>query len=138
MLGFYLSFKGKAREAAAYYAQVFNAPAPYILGMGDMPQGAPQGEEHLVAYASIPTFAGSLMLSDDMPGTEGDANKAAFLVLAHTDADKLKAVFEALAQDGRVLLPLAPTFFNPLYGLLIDKYGYHWMVMADLEETAGS
>lgn len=134
MLGFYLSFRGQAREAAAYYARVFQAPAPYILGMDGLPQGAPEGEEDLVAYASIPTFAGNLMLSDDMPGVDGGANKAAWLVLAHTDTVKIKEVFEALAQDGQVLLPLAPTFFNPLYGLLVDRYGYHWMVMADLED----
>ncbi len=35
----------------------------------------------------------------------------------------------AFAQDGKVDMPLTPTFWSPLYGMLTDKFGVGWMVM---------
>lgn len=38
-------------------------------------------------------------------------------------------VFNALAQDGKIDMPLTKTFWSPLYGMLTDKFGIGWMVM---------
>ena len=39
--------------------------------------------------------------------------------------------FAALVEGGKVLMPLTKTFWSPMYGMLVDKFGVHWMVMAD-------
>lgn len=135
MIEVYLNFNGQAREAANYYAGVFGAPAPYIMAMGEMPKESPEdelpaGSDNLVAYANVKTFAGDLMLSDDFPGGPQLVPNGAFWIpLSHEDRARLRQVFDALARDGQVLMPLAPTFFNPLYGQVKDRYGFHWMVM---------
>jgi len=139
MITAYLNFSGKAREAASYYTEVFGAPAPYIMAMTDMPKGSPEdefpaGSENLVAYANVKTFAGDIMLSDDMPGGPAlTPNSSFWICLDYPEEAKVREVFEKLAKDGRVIMALEPTFFNPLYGQLVDKYGYHWMMM--LSET---
>jgi PhnB protein len=43
------------------------------------------------------------------------------------DADRL---FNALADGGEVTQPLTKTFFSPRFGMLADKFGVHWIVIA--------
>ena len=42
------------------------------------------------------------------------------------DADRL---FNALADGGKVIMPLGKTFFSPRFGMCADKFGVHWMVI---------
>ena len=37
--------------------------------------------------------------------------------------------FEALADGGRVTVPLGESFFATAFGMLVDRFGLEWMVM---------
>ena len=134
MIEVYLNMNGNAREAANYYAEVFKAPAPYIMNTADMPQEdqsqMPPGAENMVIYANVKTFAGDIMLSDRMPGEASVVpNDSIWINLSHKDHALLRQSFERLARDGMIIMPLEPAFFSPLYGQVRDKYGFSWMVM---------
>lgn len=134
MIEVYLNFSGNARQAAQYYAQVFETDPPYLMGTGDMPKAeqdqAGPGASDMLIYGNVKTFAGDIMLSDRMPGAPDQRpNDAMWITLTHTDQALLRRSFDRLAQDGQVLMPLEPSFFSPLYGQVRDKYGYHWMLM---------
>jgi PhnB protein len=43
------------------------------------------------------------------------------------EADKL---FTALGEGGQVQMPLMKTFFSPRFGMVADKFGVGWMVIA--------
>jgi PhnB protein len=47
-------------------------------------------------------------------------------VPSEADADRL---FNALARDGTVQMPLGKTFFSPRFGAVADKFGVTWMVI---------
>jgi PhnB protein len=40
-------------------------------------------------------------------------------------------VFEALSDGGAVTMPLAETFWAPLFGMCVDRFGVPWMVNAE-------
>lgn len=138
MITVYLNFPGTASEAIAYYTHLFDAPEPYIMRFDQMPPDDqaffPEDSRHLVAYANIKTFAGDLMLSDEIPGQQAVPTDAIYINLSHKDQALLKKTFEAFAKDGEVLMPLEPVFFNPLYGIVKDKFGFNWMIMAEEDE----
>ena len=133
MIEVYLNFNGQAEEAARFYAQAFGAPAPYLMRFADMPQEnqqqAPPSMEQLLMYGNVKTFAGDIMLSDNIPGQEVLPNSAYWITVSHPDEHQLRQVFAALSEGGEVLMPLETTFFSPLYGQLKDRYGFHWMLM---------
>lgn len=136
MVGVYLSTNGNAREVADYYVNVFDAEQPYIMDFSQMPQADQEeakGMEDLVIYANVKTFAGDIMLSDNMPGETTKPDGSVWISFSHDDLDRLRTVFERLAQDGEILMPMEPTFFSPLYGQVKDKFGFHWMIMSDDE-----
>ena len=137
MITVYLNFPGTAGQAIEYYTKLFDAPAPYVMRFDEMPQDDqeyfPEDQRHLVAYANIKTFAGDLMLSDEMPGQTPVPTDAIYLNLSHKDHGLLRRTFEAFAKDGEIMMPLEPVFFTPLYGIVKDKFGFNWMIMAEEE-----
>ena len=46
-------------------------------------------------------------------------------VQSEAEADR---AFAALAEGGKVTMPLAKTFWSPRFGMLEDKFGIGWMV----------
>ena len=137
MIEVYLNLNGNAAEAAAYYARVFEAPDPYVMPFSQIPQGeqenAPDNWKDLVMHANVKTFAGDIMLSDNPPDQESAPSAALNICLSHTDLERLRRVFERLAKDGEVIMPLEPTFFSPLFGQVRDKFGFYWMIMSSEE-----
>jgi PhnB protein len=52
------------------------------------------------------------------------------------EADRL---FKALEKGGQVQMPLGETFFSPRFGMVADRFGVSWMVIAMPEgSTKGS
>lgn len=133
MLGIYMYFPGNAAEAARYYAKVFDAPEPEIMTPAGVPpeDRAQMGEvpDDFTVHASVATFAGTLMLSDAYPGSDVKPGDMLNITLSHSDHQRLHQVFDRLAREGEVDMPLGPTFFSPLFGGLKDKYGISWLIM---------
>jgi PhnB protein len=50
------------------------------------------------------------------------------------DEAKAKHCFNALAEGGKVQMPLTKTFYSPSFGMLADRFGVAWMVMAESKE----
>jgi PhnB protein len=46
-------------------------------------------------------------------------------VATEAEADRY---FNALAEGGKVNMPLSKTFWSPRFGMLVDKFGIGWMV----------
>ncbi len=55
-----------------------------------------------------------------------DGFRLALSVPTEADADR---VFNALADGGKIDMPLVKTFWSPRYGMVTDKFGVGWMVM---------
>ena len=133
MIEVYLNFSGQGAEAAAHYAKAFGGEITYMMRFSDMPKEAGELREGMadrVIHANVTTYAGQIMLSDTDEDNVSPPSDAMWISVSHSDHDKLRATFDALARDGEVLMPLGPTFFSPFYGQLKDKYGFHWMLMA--------
>ena len=47
---------------------------------------------------------------------------------SEAEADR---VFAALGDGGKVQMPLAKTFFSPRFGMVADRFGVMWMVIAE-------
>jgi PhnB protein len=66
--------------------------------------------------------------------SDGDATgrpefKGFSLALTAADADEAQRRFAALGEGGQVVVPLGKTFFSPSFGMLVDRFGVHWMVL---------
>jgi PhnB protein len=54
--------------------------------------------------------------------------KCAYVVITLDDAAKAERIFNALADGGKVDMPLQETFWAHRYGITVDRFGVPWMV----------
>ena len=80
-------------------------------------------------HASIRIGSRRLMVSD---GNEEGAKFEGFsLSLSYKTEAEVDKVFGALAQGGRIGMPLAKTFWSPKFGMVTDRFGVGWMISMD-------
>jgi PhnB protein len=129
----YLFFSdGRCKAAFTTYQEIFGGDLE-VMTMADMPpgeEGMPGADPDMVLHAALTIGDSMLMGSDDPTGDGGP--KVGFSV-AHSaaDADAANRVFAALADGGEVTQPLIPTFFSPAFGMLTDRFGTPWMIVAE-------
>lgn len=51
------------------------------------------------------------------------------MALSVPDEAKAEQTFDALVKGGQVQMPLGKTFFSPLFGMVIDRFGVLWMIL---------
>ena len=81
-------------------------------------------DEHLV-WMKQQHESGTIIMSGPSP----DRKFGMYLIRAK-DKGEAERIFNALADGGKVQMPLAKTFFSPSFGMLADRFGVNWMVIA--------
>lgn len=131
----YLFFDGRAEEALHFYERALGGKVEVKMRYADSPEPVPPehmppGGPQKLLHASLLVGEGRLMLSDGVP-LEGGGFRGFSLSLRYPAEPEARRAFEALAQGGRVVMPIGPTFFSPCFGMLFDRFGVEWMVMVE-------
>lgn len=135
----YLNFPGSCLEAFEFYRSIFGGEFTYLSRFKDMPEnsGMPVAEEdrEKILHVSLPIGKNILMGSDVASNQEPPAKYGNHIqmTLSIPDQEEGRRVFEALSEGGQVFMPLQQTFWSPLFGMLIDRYGIPWMVDCSTE-----
>jgi PhnB protein len=126
----FLNFDGDCRDALAFYAGVFNvSKSTPIMTFGQNPGGAADADKDRVLYASLPIFGHNVMFSDCPSGSPYAKGTNIALTLGTTNAEEIRRIFSALANDGGTIdMPLGKTFFSELYGMVTDKFEITWQL----------
>ena len=126
----FLNFDGNCRDALDFYVKVFNLQMPdQIMTYDQNPQGN-FGEENKgrILYATLPICGSNVMFSDCPAGSHFVKGTNIALTIGTTDESEITRIYNALAEDGMVLMPLGKTFFSELYGMVTDKLGITWQI----------
>ena len=88
----------------------------------------PPGSADRIMHARLVSDGLVLMASDSMVGQPYEGMKGFSVSLMYPTAAEAKKAFDALAQGGRVTMPLDKTFWAEAFGMVRDRYGTPWMV----------
>ena len=127
----YLFFNGRCEEAIEFYRKALGAEVQMVMRYKESPEPAPSGMlpanwGDKIMHASFRIGETVVMASDgcgDGAGFEGFSLSLAVPTAADTDR-----AFNALAEGGKVTMPLNKTFWSPRFGMLQDRFGVGWMV----------
>lgn len=128
----YLFFSGRCEEALTFYEQALGANVVMKMQFSESPDAVPEGMlqpgfEHKIMHASFTVGKMTIMASDGCDDKSTfDGFRLALSVPTEAVAD---SAFSALAEGGKVDMPLVKTFWSPRYGMVTDKFGVGWMVM---------
>jgi PhnB protein len=68
------------------------------------------------------------MASDGYCQGKPEFRGVSLTIVVPEEADA-KRLFAALSEGGEVRMPLAKTFFSPLFGMVADRFGVSWMIV---------
>lgn len=80
-------------------------------------------------HANLRIGSTMLMVSDGNT-TEPATFNGVSLSLTVDSPEEAERIFQALLPDGKLTVPLGKTFWSPAFGMLEDKFGVGWMVIA--------
>jgi PhnB protein len=131
----YLFFNGRCDEAIEFYRKALGAEEIMLMRFKHAPDQnmVPPGSGEKVMHARLKIGDSVVFLSDGM--CSGQQSFQGFS-LSLTVADEAEADrrFNALADGGKVQMPLDKTFFSPRFGAVADKFGVGWMVYVEPKE----
>jgi PhnB protein len=130
----YLYFNGRCDEAIEFYHKALGAQVDVVLRFNEAPQQPPPGTipagfENKVMHSSL-RIGNTRLMASDGNSTEPVQFGGVTLSLSvdsEADADRF---FNALADGGRITMPLAKTFFSSRFGMVHDRFGVSWIIIA--------
>jgi PhnB protein len=130
----YLFFDGRCEEALEFYRQAVGAEVGMLMRWKDSPESCPEGSvppgnENKVMHAAFRVGETTVMASDGNCAGKPEFKGFSLSIDAKDDAEA-KRLFDALSAGGQVRMPLGKTFFASSFGMLADKFGVGWMIIA--------
>ncbi len=125
----YLNFNGQCEQAFKFYEKVLGGKITFSMTWGEMPgaEQCPAGSHKLIMHATLSVGDDVLMGADSPPG-HYQQPKGMNVSLHLKDIAEGERIFNALAENGTVQMPLQQTFWSPGFGMCVDQFGIPWMV----------
>jgi PhnB protein len=124
----YLQFQGQARAAIDFYKAVFGGELTVQtyaeVGMSNDPSN-----DDRIMHAQLEAPDGVVLMASDVPdGFPHESASAVSISLSGDDEPKLRGYYDALADGGTVIEPLAQAPWGDHFGACVDRFGISWMV----------
>ncbi len=125
----YLAFNGQCEEAFKFYKQCLGGKIAMMMRYGESPMAkqTPAEARNNIMHARLTVGDKVLMGSDRPPGQRGETT-GFHVTLGPDDPAEAERIFNALAEGGRVDMPIQQTFWAARFGMLVDRFGIPWMV----------
>lgn len=134
----YLTFNGNCEEAFTFYKSVFGNEFQYIGRFGEMPSQddmppVPDNEKNKIMHVSLPISKETILMGSDTSETYGKVTMGTNITISiNTDSSQeADTLFNKLSVGGKVVMPMAKTFWGAYFGMFTDKFGIPWMVNYD-------
>ncbi len=137
----YLNFNGNCLQAFEFYKSVFGGEFEFLGKFKDMPQDIQncpplsESEGEKIMHVRLPVSTETCLMGSDVGGSEGSklvsGNNFSLSINTHSK-EETDILFNKLAINANIIMPLAETFWGAYFGMLIDQFGVHWQVNYDL------
>jgi len=134
----YLFFDGRCEEALNFYKKALGAEVTFLLRVKDSPDQQAKanlgpGKDNNVMHSNVRIRDTEFMASDGRG--EGPPKFEGFsLTINVADPEEANKLFAALSEGGKVQMPLMKSFFAESFGMVVDKFGVSWMILAVKKE----
>ena len=131
----YLFFDGRCEEALNFYRSAIGAEIAMMMRFKENPEppqepGCVPSDDSKIMHAAFRVGDTTIMASDGMAAGNPKFEGFALSINARDEADAARK-FNALAEGGRVQMPLARTFFAKSFGMVADRFGVGWMIIVE-------
>jgi len=122
----YLFFGGACTDAVEFYRDALGADVKTLVRFRDLP-GATAEAGDRVMHAELAVGDSTIFASDGQGQGRPQGGGYALSLTADND-EEAERLFSALAEGGRIDVPLMSTPFASRLGMATDRFGTPWMV----------
>ena len=128
----YLDFNGDCEAAFTFYEQCLGAHLGPIFRYEGTPMAdqVPPGWGQKVMHASL-VVGNRELLGADVTPDRYQVPRGVSLCLQLSDTNDAERVFQQLGANGRIIVPLAQTFWAARFGMVMDRFGITWLINCD-------
>jgi PhnB protein len=125
----YLSFNGQCEAAFKFYERCLGGQLGAIFRYAGSPMAdqVPSDWQDKVMHGSV-TVGGQVLMGGDVVPDRYEEPKGFSLSLQIKSTADAERIFQELARDGRIKMPLEKTFWAERFGMVVDRFGIPWLI----------
>ena len=125
----YLSFKGDCETAFTFYEQCLGAQRGAIFRYGGTPleDQVPPNWADKIMHGSL-RFGDQVVMAADVTSERYEEPKGFSLSIHIDSTTEADRIFDELANDGTIIVPLEQTFWAARFGMVVDRFGIPWVI----------
>jgi PhnB protein len=125
----HISFGGQCEAAFHFYERCLGGKIVTMLTWGDSPMATevPPEWHEKICHATL-TIGANVLMGADVPPAQYERPKGFQVLLGIDDPVDAERIFQALADNGTVQMPMQKTFWAARFGVLIDQFGVPWEI----------
>ena len=129
-----LAFNGQCRQAFEQYEKVLLGKITVMNTFGGneakLPPGSVAAVPDQIRFAEI-QVGDYAILGNDLRAQDFKTMQGFNIALHVKDAAEAKRVFDGLADDGHIDTPLSKVDWSPAFGMVTDRFGVPWLILAE-------
>ncbi len=131
----YLTFNGQCETAFKFYEQCLGGKIEAMFRHTGTPaeQHVPPEWREKIMHARL-AVNGEVLMGSDAPPDHYKEPKGFSVSLQFKEIKEAERVFHALAENGKVGMPLQQTFWAARFGTLVDRFGTPWMINCEVDD----
>ncbi|MDR9416609.1 MAG: VOC family protein [Gracilimonas sp.] len=124
----YLFFPGNCEKAMNFYKECLNGEITALQRFGETEMPVDDDHKQKIMHGELKADGITIMFSDGAPHKEiTDGNNVQLSINLDSEEEQDR-IFDALADGGKITMPLEITFWGARYGMVTDKFGIRWML----------
>jgi PhnB protein len=125
----YIFFNGQCEEAFKFYEKTLGGKIEAMMPNEGSPAAGhvPPEWGKKILHARI-VIDGQAIMASDAPPDRAQKTGGYSLSISLKDPAEAERIFNALAKDGQINMPIQETFWALRFGMLVDRFGIPWMV----------
>ena len=125
----YLSFNGQCEAAFTLYERCLGARLGPIFRYAGSPMAdqVPPDWQDKIMHGSV-TIGGQVLMGGDVAPDRYEEPRGFNLSIQISDTKEAERIFDALAEDGTITMPLEKTFWAARFGMVVDRFGIPWLI----------
>lgn len=128
-LNAHLHFDGRCEAAFRFYEKCLGGKITAMMTYGETPMAAqtPPDWHKKIVHATL-TLGDQRLTGTDVPADQYETPRGMAVLLNANSPGEAERIFSALAENGKVQMPIRETFWAKRFGMLTDRFGTPWLI----------
>ena len=125
----YLLFNGQCEAAFRFYERCLGGKIVAMMPHAGTPaegQVPPEWRDKIIHARLV--VGDQVLMGSDAPPDHFEKPQGFSVTLGIDNPVEAERVFNALAENGTVRMPIQQTFWAERFGMLVDRFGIPWMI----------